>query len=141
MKQRRKTTLSVHSRAVRTEAADCPRQSSRTVRDRVGLSAGQNPKNTLTGKCSDLGREHNDGLSAGCTGLSVGQSLENKPRRTGSGLCSAVNGGLSTVQKLRNTPKRRSSGHPLENNDRLSVLQDRTIRMSKDKKQTAKQQL
>jgi hypothetical protein len=49
----------------------------RTVRGRaaglsetgVGLSAGQNPENVMTGKCSDLGREHNDGLSAGCTGL------------------------------------------------------------------------
>jgi hypothetical protein len=79
----------------------------RTVRGRaaglsetgVGLSAGQNPENTLIGKCSDLGREHNDGLFAGCTELSVGQTSENKPRRTGSGLCSAVNGGLSVLQQ------------------------------------------
>jgi hypothetical protein len=33
-KQRRKTALSMHSRTVRTKAADYPRQSCRTVRDR-----------------------------------------------------------------------------------------------------------
>jgi hypothetical protein len=45
------------------------------------------------------------GLFAGCTRLSVGQSPENKPRRTGSGLSSAVNGGLS---QFKNSETRQS---------------------------------
>jgi hypothetical protein len=93
----------------------------RTVRDRaaglskieVGLSAGQNPKNTLTRKCFDLGREHNGGLSAGYTGLSVGQSPENKPRRIGSGLCSTVNGELSGLQ-LRTVHSLKTQKHTEE---------------------------
>jgi hypothetical protein len=57
------------------------------------------------------------GLFAGCTRLSVGQSPENKPRRTGSGLYSAVNGRLS---QFKNSETRRREGV-------LNTLQKTTV--------------